>query len=79
MKQIDYQLERWIRNSIVRAEVRKTIVNTMKDIKYRVWLGGILLDIDGREKLTLNEAIGLVKDWTSLGYEDVNIEQHINE
>lgn len=79
MKQIDYQLERWIRNSIVRAEVRKTIVTTMKDIKYRVWLGGILLDIDGREKLTLNEAIGLVKDWTSLGYEDVNIEQHINE
>lgn len=79
MKQIDYQLERWIRNSIVRAEVRKTIVNTMKDIKYRVWLGGILLDIDGREKLTLNEAIELVKDWTSLGYEDVNIEQHINE
>jgi len=79
MKQIDYQLERWIRNSIVRAEVRKTIVSTMKDIKYRVWLGGILLDIDGREKLTLNEAIELVKDWTSLGYEDVNIEQHINE
>jgi hypothetical protein len=79
MKQIDYQLERWIRNSIVRAEVRKTIVTTMKDIKYRVWLGGILLDIDGREKLTLNEAIELVKDWTSLGYEDVNIEQHINE
>jgi len=79
MKQIDYQLERWIRNSIVRAEVRKTIVNTMKDIKYRVWLGGILLDIDGREKLTLNEAIGLVKDWTSLGYEDVNIEQNIDE
>ena len=37
MKQIDYQLERWIRNSIVRAEVRKTIVTTMKDIKYRVW------------------------------------------
>jgi len=79
MKQIDYQLERWIRNSIVRAEVRKTIVNTMKDIKYRVWLGGILLDIDGREKLTLNEAIELVKDWTSLGYEDVNIEQNIDE
>ena len=79
MKQIDYQLERWIRNSIVRAEVRKTIVSTMKDIKYRVWLGGILLDIDGREKLTLNEAIELVKDWTTLGYEDVNIEQHINE
>tara|TARA_B100001094_G_scaffold39461_1_gene33935 strand:+ start:95 stop:334 length:240 start_codon:yes stop_codon:yes gene_type:complete len=79
MKQIDYQLEQWIKNGIVRAEVRKTIVNTMKDIKYRVWLGGILLDIDGREKLTLNEAIGLVKDWTSLGYEDVNIEQHINE
>jgi hypothetical protein len=79
MKQIDYQLERWIRNSIVRAEVRKTIVTTMKDIKYRVWLGGILLDIDGREKLTLNEAMELVKDWTSLGYEDVNIEQHINE
>lgn len=79
MKQIDYQLERWIRNSIVRAEVRKTIVTTMKDIKYRVWLGGILLDIDGREKLTLNEAIGLVKDWTSLGYEDVNIEQNIDE
>ena len=79
MKQIDYQLERWIRNSIVRAEVRKTIGTTMKDIKYRVWLGGILLDIDGREKLTLNEAIELVKDWTSLGYEDVNIEQHINE
>lgn len=79
MKQIDYQLERWIRNSIVRAEVRKTIVTTMKDIKYRVWLGGILLDIDGREKLTLNEAIELVKDWTSLGYEDVNIEQNIDE
>jgi len=79
MKQIDYQLEQWIKNGIVRAEVRKTIVNTMKDIKYRVWLGGILLDIEGREKLTLNEAIGLVKDWTSLGYEDVNIEQHINE
>jgi len=79
MKEIDYQLEQWIKNGIVRAEVRKTIVNTMKDIKYRVWLGGILLDIDGREKLTLNEAIGLVKDWTSLGYEDVNIEQHINE
>ena len=79
MKQIDYQLEQWIKNGVVRAEVRKTIVNTMKDIKYRVWLGGILLDIDGREKLTLNEAIGLVKDWTSLGYEDVNIEQHINE
>ena len=79
MKQIDYQLERWIRNSIVRAEVRKTIVTTMKDIKYRVWLGGILLDIDGREKLTLNEAMELVKDWSSLGYEDVNIEQHINE
>jgi hypothetical protein len=79
MKQIDYQLERWIKNSIVRAEVRETIVATMKDIKYRVWLGGILLDIDGREKLTLNEAIGLVKDWTSLGYEDVNIEQNIDE
>ena len=79
MKQIDYQLEQWIKNGIVRAEVRKTIVNTMKDIKYRVWLGGILLDIDGREKLTLNEAIGLVKDWTSLGYEDVNIEQNIDE
>ena len=79
MKEIDYQLEQWIKNGIVRAEVRKTIVNTMKDIKYRVWLGGILLDIDGREKLTLNEAIELVKDWTSLGYEDVNIEQHINE
>lgn len=79
MKQIDYQLEKWIKNSIVRAEVRKTIVNTMKDIKYRVWLGGILLDIDGREKLTLNEAIELVKDWTSLGYEDVNIEQNIDE
>ena len=79
MKQIDYQLEQWIKNGIVRAEVRKTIVNTMKDIKYRVWLGGILLDIDGREKLTLNEAIGLVKDWTSLGYEDVNIEQSIDE
>lgn len=79
MKEIDYQLEQWIKNGIVRAEVRKTIVNTMKDIKYRVWLGGILLDIDGREKLTLNEAIGLVKDWTSLGYEDVNIEQSIDE
>ena len=79
MKEIDYQLEQWIKNGIVRAEVRKTIVTTMKDIKYRVWLGGILLDIDGREKLTLNEAIELVKDWTSLGYEDVNIEQHINE
>jgi hypothetical protein len=79
MKQIDYQLERWIRNSIVRAEVRKTIVTTMKDIKYRVWLGGILLDIDGREKLTLNEAMELVKDWSSLGYEDVNIEQNIDE
>lgn len=79
MKQIDYQLEKWIKNSIVRAEVRKTIVNTMKDIKYRVWLGGILLDIDGREKLTLNEAMELVKDWSSLGYEDVNIEQNIDE
>ena len=79
MKQIDYQLEKWIKNSIVRAEVRKTIVTTMKDIKYRVWLGGILLDIDGREKLTLNEAMELVKDWSSLGYEDVNIEQNIDE
>ena len=75
MKQIDYQLEQWIKNGIVRAEVRKTIVAEMENIKYRVWLGDIPIDIDGREKLTLDESIELVKDWSSLGYDDIKVEQ----
>ena len=75
MKQIDYQLEQWIRNGIVRAEVRKTIVAEMENIKYRVWLGDIPIDIDGREELTLDESIELVKDWSSLGYDDIKVEQ----
>lgn len=75
MKQVDYQLEQWIKNSIVRAEVRKTIVAEMENIKYRVWLGDIPIDIDGREKLTLDESIELVKDWSSLGYDDIKVEQ----
>ena len=75
MKQIDYQLEQWIKNGIVRAEVRKTIVAEMENIKYRVWLGDIPIDIDGREDLTLDESIELVKDWSSLGYDDIKVEQ----
>jgi len=75
MKQIDYQLEQWIKNSIVRAEVRKTIVEAMEKISYRVWLGDVPIDIDGREQLTLDESIELVKDWTSLGYDDIKVEQ----
>ena len=75
MKQIDYQLEQWIRNGIVRTEVRKTIVAEMENIKYRVWLGDIPIDIDGREELTLDESIELVKDWSSLGYDDIKVEQ----
>ena len=75
MRQIDYQLEQWIKNTIVRAEVRKTIVTEMENIKYRVWLGDIPIDIDGREELTLDESIELVKDWSSLGYDDIKVEQ----
>ena len=75
MKQIDYQLEQWIKNTIVRAEVRKTIVAEMENIKYRVWLGDIPIDIDGRDELTLDESIELVKDWSSLGYDDIKVEQ----
>lgn len=75
MKQVDYQLEQWIKNGIVRAEVRKTIVAEMENIKYRVWLGDIPIDIDGREELTLDESIELVKDWSSLGYDDIKVEQ----
>ena len=75
MKQVDYQLEQWIKNTIVRAEVRKTIVAEMENIKYRVWLGDIPIDIDGREELTLDESIELVKDWSSLGYDDIKVEQ----
>ena len=75
MKQLDYQLEQWIKNGIVRAEVRKTIVTEMENIKYRVWLGDIPIDIDGREELTLDESIELVKDWSSLGYDDIKVEQ----
>jgi len=75
MKQVDYQLEQWIKNGIVRAEVRKTIVTEMENIKYRVWLGDIPIDIDGREELTLDESIELVKDWSSLGYDDIKVEQ----
>ena len=75
MKQVDYQLEQWIKNSIVRAEVRKTIVAEMENIKYRVWLGDIPIDIDGREDLTLDESIELVKDWSLLGYDDIKVEQ----
>ena len=75
MKQVDYQLEQWIKNTIVRAEVRKTIVAEMENIKYRVWLGDIPIDIDGREDLTLDESIELVKDWSSLGYDDIKVEQ----
>ena len=75
MKLVDQKLEQWIRNSIVRAEVRKTIVAEMENIKYRVWLGDIPIDVDGTEELSLEVATELVKDWSSLGYDDVQIEQ----
>ena len=75
MKLVDQKLEQWILNTVVRSEVRTIIIEEMNDIKYRVWLGDIPIDVDGTEELSLEVATELVKDWSSLGYDDVQIEQ----
>jgi hypothetical protein len=75
MKLVDQKLEQWILNTVVRSEVRTIIIEEMNDIKYRVWLGDIPIDVDGTEELSLEVATELVKDWSSLGYDDIKIEQ----
>ena len=75
MKLVDQKLGQWILNTVVRSEVRTIIIEEMNDIKYRVWLGDIPIDVDGTEELSLEVATELVKDWSSLGYDDVQIEQ----
>ena len=75
MKLVDQKLKEWILNSIVRINVRNVIIEEMNNILYRVWVGGIQQDINGREQLTLQESNELVKDWTLLGYDDISVEQ----
>ena len=75
MKLVDQKLGQWILNTVVRSEVRTIIIEEMNDIKYRVWLGDIPIDVEGTEELSLEVATELVKDWSSLGYDDVKIEQ----
>tara|TARA_R110001592_G_scaffold145077_1_gene368560 strand:+ start:150 stop:389 length:240 start_codon:yes stop_codon:yes gene_type:complete len=75
MKLVDQKLKEWISNSIVRTNVRNVIIEEMNNITYTVWLGGTPIDIDGREQLTLQESIELVKEWTSKGFDDISIEQ----
>jgi len=73
MKLVDVELQRWIFNSIVRADVRDVIIQEMNNITYTVWLGGSPIDIDGREALTLEESIRLVKKYTANGYDDIAV------
>tara|TARA_B100000768_G_C10894103_1_gene214900 strand:- start:122 stop:361 length:240 start_codon:yes stop_codon:yes gene_type:complete len=73
MKLVDRKLKEWISNSIVRANVRNVIIEEMNNITYTFWLGGIPIDIDGREKLTLEESMRLVKKYIARGYDDIAV------